>query len=171
MGLMRSEKMPGGKQVIEVYDFVEKSFRIPRGFELRVEGRFAKLATKLWDYLIKKGFLVQSYETGTKVERVLIDERDLFENIMQQFDGSLYRDNNPEMVIVGRDTFRKMMNIRELQDYCGGPLSLNAVGERFDYPAGCDPRDPTVRPRKTMFDLPVRVVTNMEGMVIVDKGR
>jgi hypothetical protein len=168
---MRSEKTPGGKQVIEVYDFKEKHVRIPRGFELRVEGRFAKVANKLWNYLIKKGVIVQSYMTDTKVERVLIDERDLFENIMQQYEGSLYRDHNPEMVVVGRDTFRKMMNIRELQDYCGGPLSLTAVGERCSYPMGADHRDPTVRPTKTMFNLPVRVVTNMEGMVIVDKAR
>ena len=80
--MMRSETMPNGKQVIEVFDFNEKHIRIPRGWELRVEGRLAKLATQLWDYCRKKGWIVQSYESHTTVERVLIDGRDLMDNIM-----------------------------------------------------------------------------------------
>jgi hypothetical protein len=155
-------------QTIEIYDFKEKHVRIPRGWELRVEGRFAKLATKLWDYFRKKGLIVQSYMNDVRIERVRVHGGELMDNIMSQYEGSLFRDHDPEMVIVGRDTFRKMMGIRELHDYCGGPLSFNAIGER--YHAG-DPRDPTARPTKTMFNLPVRVVSNMEGMVILDRGR
>jgi hypothetical protein len=41
-------------QTIEIYDFKEKHVRIPRGWELRVEGRFAKVATKFWDYAARK---------------------------------------------------------------------------------------------------------------------
>jgi hypothetical protein len=157
-------------QTIEIYDFKEKHIRIPRGWELRVEGRFAKLATKLWDYFRKKGLIVQSYMDDVRIERVRIDSRDLMDNIMRQYEGSLFRDHDPEMVIVGRDTFRKMMGLRELHDYCGGPLSFTATAERWDQRG--DPRQyPGERPVKTMFNLPVRVVSNMEGMVIVDRGR
>jgi hypothetical protein len=170
VGMMTSGKTPDGKQVIEVYDFKEKHIRIPRGWELRVQGRFAKLATKLWDLCRKKGWIVQSYMNDTRMERILIDSRDLMDNIMQQYEGSLFRDHDPEMVIIGRDTFRKMMNIRELSDYCGGPLSLTATAERWNQRS--DPRQyPGERPVKTMFNIPVRVVSNMEGMVIVDRGR
>jgi hypothetical protein len=153
-------------QTVEIYDFKEKNIRVPRGFELHIEGRFAKLAKKLWNYLIKKGLLVQSYMDDTRVERVRIDGRDLFDNIMKQWEGSLYRDHDPELVIVGRDTFRKMMSIRELHDYCGGPLSFNAIGERCHSTGRSGDR-----PTKTMFNLPVRVVTNMEGIVVVDRAR
>jgi hypothetical protein len=159
--------MSGPVQTIEIYDFKEKHVRIPRGWELHVEGRLAKLATKLWDYCRKKGVIVQSYTTDTRVERVRVDSRDLMDNIMRQYEGSLFRDHDPEMVIIGRDTFRKMMGIHELHDYCGGPLSFTATAERLHG----DPRDPTVRPIKTMFNLPVRVISNMEGMVIVDRGQ
>jgi hypothetical protein len=156
-------------QTIEIYDFKEKHVRIPRGWELRVEGRFAKLATKLWDYFRKKGLIVQSYMDDVRIERVRIDGGDLMNRLMTHYEGSLFRDHDPEMVIVGRDTFRKMMGMQELQDYCGGPLTFNATGERFNRSG--DPRDPTVRPTRTLFNLPVRVVSNMEGFAVVERGR
>lgn len=172
MGLMRSDTMPDGKQMIEIYDYNEKHFRIPQGWELRVEGRFSKLATKFWNYCRKKGWIVQSFTTTSKVERVLIDGHDLMDRLMKHWEGALFRNGDPEMVVVGRDTFRKMMGMQELQDYCGGPLNFNAMGER--YHCDGDPRDfrdPTRRPTRTLFNLPVRVVTNMEGFVVVERGR
>jgi hypothetical protein len=156
-------------QTIEIYDFKEKHIRVPSGWELRVRGRFAKLATKLWDYCRKKGWIVQSYDQTIKVQRVRIDGRDLMDRLMTHWEGTLFRNGDPEMVIVGRDTFRKMMGMQEMQDYCGGPLNFNAMGER--YHRSGDPRDPTARPTRTLFNLPVRVVTNMEGFAVVERGR
>jgi hypothetical protein len=103
----------------------------------------------------------------TRIERIRIDERNLMERLMQHYEGALFRNYDPEMVIIGRDTFRQMMGMQEMQDYCGGPLSFNAMGERYHR----DPRDPDARPTRTLFNLPVRVVTNMEGFAVVERAR
>jgi hypothetical protein len=151
---------------IEVYDYHERRVSLPAGFELRVEGRFANLAKKLWSYLIKKGMIVQSFRDDVRVERVVVDNHKLADAIFDRYFNLLDASRDPEMVIVGRDTFRQMMNIRELQDHCGGPLSLGVTGE-IKYATG-RPGDP---PIKRAFNLPVRVVNNMEGFVVLERGR
>lgn len=152
-------------QELAVYRGKKTLLQIPHGYELRVKGRFAKLATKLWEYLITKGVLVQSYIPEEKIERVRIDGRDLFDKIDKQYRALLQDCSEPEMVIVGRDTFRQMMSMRELSEYMGGPLSFIAQGARNEI---VNRHGET---RRTLFNLPVRVVSNMEGLVILDRAR
>lgn len=151
---------------IDVYDYEERRISLPAGYELRVEGRFAKAAKKLWSYLIKKGMIVQSFRDDVRVQRVLVDNHKLSQAIFERYFNLIEASRDPEMVIVGRDTFRQMMNMRELHDHCGGPLSLGITGE-INYGSG----RPGERPIRRAFNLPLRVVNNMEGFVILERGR
>jgi hypothetical protein len=165
VGIMRSENV-NGRQVIDLYGFETKTIRFPSGYELRVKGRFAKVASKLWKYLITKGILVQSFGETEKITRIHIDGRDLFDKIYEHYFNLLEASRDPEEVLIGPNTLRQIMNTPALQDYQGGPFRLNAIGERCH--AGARPGD---MPRKEMFNLPVRVVPQMEGILVLDRVR
>lgn len=162
MGIMRSENT-NGKQVIDLYGFKQKVTRFPSGYELRVKGRFAKLATKLWRYLIDKGVLVQSFGEQEKVTRIHLDGHDLFNKICEHYYNLLEACRDPEQVLIGSNTMRELMNLPQLRDYAGSPFEFTAYGERTDIIRG--------GPVKRAFNLPVRVVPQMEGVVILDRVR
>jgi hypothetical protein len=151
------------RQVIDLYDFNKITHKLPSGYELRVEGRFAGLAAKLWRFLIKKGLLVQSYRDVEKVTRVQLDGCDLFDKICKHYYSLLSACRDPQMVLIGPNTMAELMHLPQLREYSGGPFSFSAQGERIDMVRGGRV--------KRAFNLPVRVVSQMEGVVIVDRER
>lgn len=151
------------RQMVDLYDFKEVTFKVPSGYELRVTGRFGGIATKMWRFLIRKGLLVQSFRDDVKVTRVHLDGGDLFDKIYRHYYSLLAACRDPERVLIGPNTMAELMNLPQLRDYAGGPFQFTAHGERIDEVRGG-------RIRRA-FNLPVQVVPQMEGVVIVDSVR
>jgi hypothetical protein len=158
-----SSRSYNGRQVVDLYTMERVTFQVPAGYELRHDGRFAGLKKKVWNFLIRKGILVQSFRDHEEVKRVHLDGHDLFNRICEHYYNLLDACRNPSQVLIGPNTMSELMNLPQLRDYSGSPFEFTAHGERSDMIRG--------GPVRRAFDLPVRVVPQMEGIVILDSIR
>jgi hypothetical protein len=80
-------------------------------------------------------------DNGSVFERIFESRRDLF-----------MRHRKPSEVLIGPNTLAELINCPELRDYAA-PIGFTA-------PAGFD---------RTIFNLPIRVIPQMEGVVVLDE--
>lgn len=146
-------------QVIDIYKSKLTPIRIPEGFVLSPKGRFAKLQQRVWNWAVAKGLIVNHFITGEKVTRVAVRKSDLFDRLMDQYETIMLSMRDPEVVLMGPDTFRKMMRLSYEIPH-DTPFGLTATGYVKRY------RDQ----KAEIFNLPVRVIPHMEGCLILDRA-
>jgi hypothetical protein len=137
---------------VQLYRMQQSTRLIHGGYELYAHGRFAWLHRMLWRTLQRLGALKPSMNEYVDVLRLPLDNDSIFERIFESRRDLFARRRRPTEVLIGPNTLSELINCPELRDY-GSPFSFTAH-------AGYD---------RTIFDLPIRVVPQMEGVLVLDE--
>lgn len=156
------------RQVIELYTMKRKITKIPNGHKLNAHGRLARVHRFLWRTLERMGALAQAYDDHEKVIRIPFDADSAFEKIEEGYGNLMEFDRQPFEVLIGPRTLSELMHCRELRDY-NYPFTMEAQTERWEQPHRSYPGDPTSRPVRKIFNVPIRVVPQMEGVLVLDR--
>jgi hypothetical protein len=139
---------------VQIYSMKEKTRLVHEGYSLRPHGRLAWLHRMLWRALEKLGALSPAMNQYVDVLRLPLDNDSIFERIFESRHDLFARHRRPAEVLIGPNTLAELINCPEVRDY-PSPFIFTAR-------AGFD---------RTIFDLPIRVLPQMEGVVVVDERR
>jgi hypothetical protein len=108
----------------------------------------------LWRSLQRLGALVPAMNEYVSVLRFPMDNDTVFGRIFESRRDLFANHRRPSEVLIGPNTLSELMDCPELRDY---PSPI-------DFTAQCGFG-------KTIFSLPIRVVPQMEGVVVLDERR
>jgi hypothetical protein len=137
---------------VQIYRTVEKTRFLHEGWELNPRGRLAWLQRLFWRALGKMGALSPAMNEYVEVLRFPMDNDSVFRCIFESQSDLFMRHRRPSEVLIGPNTLSELIACPELRDY-PSPISFNAH-------CGFG---------KTIFNLPIRVVPQMEGVVVLDE--
>jgi hypothetical protein len=138
---------------VQIYRMKEKSRLVHEGWKLRAHGRLAWLHRLLWRTLGKLDALAPAMNEYVDVLRLPLDNEGVFERIFKSRQDLFMRRRRPTEVLIGPSTLAELINCPELRDY-SSPFAFSAR-------AGFD---------RTIFDLPIRVIPQMEGVIVLDEA-
>lgn len=136
---------------VTVCKMQERITRIHDGYELNAHGRFAWLHRFMWHKLKEWGAIGPAMRDHVEVLRLPVDNDSIFDRIFESYHDRFANYCQPTEVLIGPDTLSELISCPELRGY-NSPFSFNAQ-------AGFG---------KTIFNLPIRVVPQMEGVVVLD---
>ena len=139
------------RNFVQTFKLDARSTFIPNGWGLRAHGRLAWLHRALWRILTKLGALSQSMEERVEVLRLPVDNDNIFQRILEAHEGAFANYARPTKVLIGPATMADLLNCPELRNW-NSPFS-------FDAKAGFN---------RTIFNLPIYVVPQMEGVIVLD---
>lgn len=137
---------------VQIYRMQQSTRLIHEGYELYAHGRLAWLSRWLWRALQRLGALKPAMNEYADVLRLPLDNDSIFERIFKSRRDLFAHNRRPVEVLIGPGTLSELINCPELRDY-SSPFSFSAQ-------AGFD---------RKIFDLPIRVVPQMEGVVVLDE--
>lgn len=137
------------REPITLYQMDTQIMSVRDGYEFRPRGRLAWLQRLCWWALVKMRAVGPHYTDEVKVIRLPLDGDGIVERIFQAYRGLHSIREKPSEILVGPETLSEILNSPEVRDYMG-PFS-------FSGRAGFD---------NTLFNLPVHVLPQMEGVVV-----
>jgi hypothetical protein len=137
---------------VVLYRTDERTFRIHEGYELNAHGRLAWLHRWLWRMLNRMGAVAPAMKECVEIIRLPVDNDSIFQRIFEARHDLFNRNRRPAEVLIGPNTLSELISCPEIRDY-GSPFSLDAR-------AGFG---------KTIFNLPIRVIPQMEGVIVLDE--
>lgn len=140
-----------GRERVTLYRMGERISLRPVGFDLRPHGWLAWLHRALWWALHRLGALSQKFEEKVDILRLPVSNDDVLCAIMEAREGLFQVNRRPSEVLIGPHTLAELINCPELRDW-NSPFRIDAT-------AGFE---------RTLFNLPIRVVPQMEGVVVLD---
>lgn len=154
----------GMKRRIEVYKMSQTTLQIPSGQELNAHGRLAWLQRMLWHWLEKMGALNQAYRESVEVIRLPLTADEILDRIVEQYEGLFEVDRIPKEVLIGSSTLADLLSCDQLRHF----------PERFGFDADVEytldkRRDPTAPRRRRIYNLPITVVPQMDGVLVLDR--
>lgn len=138
---------------VVLYKMEERTLRVQEGYKLNAHGRFAWLHRLAWRTLKRWGAVKPAMRDHVEVLRLPIDNDSIFQRIAEARYDLMSRRRKPAEVLIGPNTLSELIGCPELRDY-GSPFCFTAT-------AGFD---------RTIFNLPIRVVPQMEGVIVLDEG-
>lgn len=137
---------------VVLYHTEERHFRVQEGYKLNAHGRFARLHRWVWRMLKRHGVVVSAMKDCVEVIRLPIDNDSIFQRICEARHDLFSRNRRPSEVLIGPNSLAELINCPEIRNY-GSPFS-------FDARVGFG---------KTIFNLPIRVLPQMEGVLVLDE--
>lgn len=140
----------GRSNYVRIYRMQERLSYVENGYELKPHGRLAWLHRFLWWALLKLDALNTSMTERVDVLRLPIDNGEVFHRILEARHGLFDVRRQPRRVLIGPETLSELIGCPEVRDWMGA----------FEFNA------PACRDGK-IFDLPIEVVPQMEGVVVL----
>jgi hypothetical protein len=137
---------------VVLYRAKEKARLVHEGYELYAHGRLAWLHRFLWRALDGVGALKPAMNEYVDYLRLPIDNDSIFQRILEARQDLFHRYRRPTEVLIGPSTLSELIGCPELRDYHSA--------FSFDARAGFG---------KTIFNLPIRVIPQMEGVIVLDE--
>ena len=136
--------------IISMYVHKSSIIKVPtNSYEFKPSGRFIYIKNLLWKILKKSNSLKSYFDQEIAIERVDIDNNELYDRIYKQYFSILDQGFKPKKVYIGIDEFQ---DISSLTDNNGNYVM------QFDMKLNYN---------RTLFNLPVTVLPYMKGLLIV----
>jgi hypothetical protein len=118
-------------------------------YDFEPKGKLKWLQRFMWNMLFKMEAIQQHYDTKTEVKKVLIDRGSVADNLLKSYRSWFNYGKKPTRVYMGHEQFEELSY---------NHLEHHLVGFNFTVPMSYN---------RTVFDLPIEVLPNMNGVLIV----
>ena len=135
---------------VQLFRTEQRIRRVRDGWSLRPHGRLAWLHTLLWKCLVRLNALSQSFVEEVDTLRLPISNDEVFHRILEARDDLFQNHRRPRRILIGPKTLGELIGCEELRSW---PSAF-----QFHAEAGFN---------RTLFDLPIEVVPQMEGVVVL----
>lgn len=135
--------------IITMHYYNEKTVRfLSPAYEFKPHGRLQWLQLWMWRMLFKMNALEAHFDQRTEFKKVVIDRKSVAKNLLEAYRKS-FPDRRPRQVYMGHKQFEELAH---------NHLEHHLVGFAFDVPMSYN---------GTVFNLPITVLPNMDGVLIV----
>lgn len=135
---------------VQYFRMAERTSLVPNGWKLNAHGRLAWLHRLLWRWLEKMGAVAQSYDEVVKTVRLPCSD-DVFRAILEQRSGLFEVSRKPKEILIGPHTLDELYSCPEMRDM----MMKATMTARAGY-------------GREFYNLPIRVVPQMEGVIVLD---
>lgn len=135
--------------IITMHYYDEKTVRfLSPAYEFKPHGRLQWLQLWMWRMLFKMEALEAHFDQRTEYQKVIIDRKSVAKNLLEAYRKS-FPDRQPRQVYMGHKQFEELTY---------NHLEHHLVGFSFDISMNWE---------RTVFNLPITVLPNMDGVLIV----
>ena len=137
------------ENIIQMHYYNEKTVRfLSPAYEFKPHGKLQWLQLWMWRMLFKMNALEAHFDQRTEYQKVIIDRKSVAKNLLEAYRKS-FPNKQPRQVYMGHKQFEELAY---------NQLEHHLVGFAFDVPMGYN---------GTVFNLPITVLPNMDGVLIV----
>ena len=137
------------ENIIQMHYYNEKTVRfLSPAYEFKPHGKLQWLQLWMWRMLFKMNALEAHFDQRTEYQKVIIDRKSVAKNLLEAYRKS-FPNKQPRQVYMGHKQFEELAY---------NQLEHHLVGFAFDVPMSYN---------GTVFNLPITVLPNMDGVLIV----